>query len=126
MNRPCVDPQQFETPGVITTGRAILQSVGLSKRSDFYSAILGAYVLWGAGWAAEQLWRIGRRGPGWELAREAGRAMQQGIRLVALLLLGVGLLPLSAGLFLDMSFLPLRYLPHAPVTGRQSRLGCAC
>ena len=92
----------------VGAGGVILKAVGLPLRHDLYCALVGAYALWGLSLLGIRLVNISRRAGDAAVLSEAAAYCAVVARLGLLSCLGLVVVPLLAGLYLDMVMLPLR------------------
>lgn len=93
----------------VGAGGVILKAVGLPLRHDLYCALVGAYAIWGFSWLGIRLFKLSRQAGDAAVLTEAAAYCAVLARLGLLSFLGLIVVPLMAGLYLDMVMLPLRY-----------------
>lgn len=89
-------------------GHAILRLVHLPLRHDLYCSLVGAYAIWGAAIAAVKVYTLSQRADDTGIVKQMAAWLVTLARVGVLGCLGLVVIPLMAGLYLDMVMLPLR------------------
>ena len=89
-------------------GRIAFHVLSMPLQHDLYSTAVGAYIIWGIVLAARQLLCLARATSFLAAAKAATSWASTGSSLVALSVLGLGLLPLLIGASMELILMPFR------------------